>query len=194
MEEVKILIKGFAKEITNGWVASSTTTLIKLNDRSIIVDPGCNRKKLIDALTENKLKTTDIDYVLLTHNHTDHNLLAGIFENAKVVTNSEVYDDDYQVDYEGNIPELDIEILKTPGHSTDSISFKIKVDEKIYVIAGDVFWWMDNEEQKNDYESLISHEDPYVKEKSILEASRKKVLAIADFVIPGHGKMFKVEK
>ena len=194
MAEVKILVQGYAKEIDNGWVASSSTTLIKLNNQNIIVDPGCNRKKLISALAENKLKTADIDFVLLTHNHTDHNLLAGIFENTKVVTNSEVYNNDYQVDYEGNIPKLDIEILKTPGHSTDSISFIVKDNGKVYVIAADVFWWYDEEEQKTDYESLMNRFDEWAKNKQDLKESRKKILEIADFVIPGHGEMFEVEK
>jgi len=62
------------------------------------------------------------------------------------------------------------------------------------VIAGDIFWWRDNEKQKTDKESLINHKDPYVKNEEALINSRKKVLDIADYIIPGHGKMFKVEK
>jgi hypothetical protein len=36
--------------------------------------------------------------------------------------------------------------------------------------------------------------DPYVKNEKDLKESRKKVLEIADYIIPGHGKMFKVQK
>jgi len=61
-------------------------------------------------------------------------------------------------------------------------------------IVSDVFWWSDEEEQKTDKESLMNHEDPYMKNKEELMESRKKVLEIADYIIPGHGKMFKVEK
>jgi len=61
-------------------------------------------------------------------------------------------------------------------------------------IVSDVFWWSDEEEQKTDKESLMNHEDPYVKNKEELMKSRKKVLEIADYIIPGHGKMFKVKK
>lgn len=194
MAEVKVLIEGYAKEIEGGWLASSTTTLIKLDDKNIIVDPGCNRTKLLESLQNNNLTADDIDYVLLTHNHTDHILLAGIFEKAKVVTSEEIYENDYQIDYEEKIPELDIEIVKTPGHSSDSHSFVVKTNGGTYVIAGDVFWWTDAEEQKTDYESLISHDDPYVKDKKELQESRKKVLELADYIIPGHGKMWKLEK
>lgn len=194
MAEVKVLIEGYAKEIENGWLASSMTTLIKIDGQNIIVDPGCNRVKLLDELSKNNFKTSDINYVLLTHNHIDHILLAGIFENAKVVTSAEIYDNDKQVDHEDKISDLDIEIIKTPGHSSDSQSFVVKTDEGIYVIAGDVFWWTDAEEQKTDYNSLINHPDPYMKDKAILEASRKKILELADYIIPGHGKMWKVDK
>ncbi|MBU1877039.1 MBL fold metallo-hydrolase, partial [Patescibacteria group bacterium] len=83
MAKVKVLIRGYAKKIENGWLASSTVTLVQSNDKNIIVDPGCNRKKLVEELLKENLKTTDIDFVFLTHFHTDHTLLTGIFENAK---------------------------------------------------------------------------------------------------------------
>jgi len=42
--------------------------------------------------------------------------------------------------------------------------------------------------------NLMEHKDPYMKNKEELMESRKKILDIADWVVPGHGKMFKVEK
>ena len=194
MTEVKILVDGYAKEIENGWLASSTTTLVKIDGKNIVVDPGCNRTMLIEALKENDLELDDINYVLITHNHLDHSLLAGIFENAKMVYTTEIYEGDKQVEYGDNIPDLDIEIIKTPGHSTDSRSFIVKADNGLYAIAGDVFWWTNTEEQKTDFDSLINHADPYAGDMTVLQVSRKKVLEIADYIIPGHGKMWKVEK
>lgn len=79
MSEVKVLIEGYAREIPSGWIASSTLTLVKAGGKNIIVDPGCNPRKLILALENEGLKTRDIGFVLLTHSHTDHTLLAGIF-------------------------------------------------------------------------------------------------------------------
>jgi hypothetical protein len=61
-----------------------------------------------------------------------------------------------------------------------------------YVVAGDVFWWMEEDESEDkSYEWLINKEDPYVKSENDLIESRKKILEIADFIIPGHGNMFK---
>jgi glyoxylase-like metal-dependent hydrolase (beta-lactamase superfamily II) len=194
MAKVKVMISGYAKEIDNGWIASSTVALIKLNDLNIIVDPGCARKKLLEALSNENLKTADINYILLTHRHTDHMLLAGIFENAKILTNSEVFDNDIQIQA-STIKELEkIEIIKTPGHSGDSKTFIVKVENGIYAIVGDLWWWRESEEQKTDKENLLSHFDEYTKDKELITKSRTKILEIADYIIPGHGEMFKVNK
>ncbi|KKQ74371.1 MAG: hypothetical protein US94_C0006G0006 [Berkelbacteria bacterium GW2011_GWB1_38_5] len=192
--QIKILIQGYAKKIADGWLASSTVTLIESDSKKIIVDPGCNRTELLKALAGNKLTTTDIDYVLLTHNHTDHQLLTGIFENAKVLNDTEIYENDKQIDHKNIIPGTDLKIIQTPGHDQFHCALIVPTDDGTYVVAGDVFWWMDNDEQKTDYESLIKHKDPYVKDEKVLGNSRKKILEIGDFIIPGHGKVFKVIK
>jgi len=111
MNKVKALIQGYAKQIKNGWLASSTVTLVQSNGKNIIIDPGCNRKKLIEELKNNNLKPEDIDFVLLTHNHTDHTLLTGIFDNAKVLNNEEIYDNDKQIEHNNKISETDLEII-----------------------------------------------------------------------------------
>ena len=38
MAEVKVLIEGYAKQIENGWVASSTTCLVTTETKKIITD------------------------------------------------------------------------------------------------------------------------------------------------------------
>lgn len=193
MNKIKVLIEGYAKETENGWLASSTVTFIQSNGKNIIVDPGCNRKKLLEELSKNNLKLADIDFVLLTHSHGDHSLLAGIFDNAKIITPSEIYDNDNQVEIEDKIPGTDLEIIQTPGHSPEHCSLVIPTEEGTYVVAGDVFWWMDDEEQKIDVGKEDDAHPAEAHMPKIIE-SRKKILKIADYIIPGHGKMFKVEK
>ncbi|MDP2864037.1 MAG: MBL fold metallo-hydrolase, partial [bacterium] len=180
------------KQIKYGWLASSTVTFAQSIGKNIIVDPGGNRKKLIEELLKNNLKPSDIDFVLLTHGHTDHILLSGIFENARVLNNEEIYDNDEQVEHNNKIPETDLEIIQTLGHSNDHCSLVVKTNEGIYVVAGDVFWWTDGQEQRTAKKSLMQHKDPYVKNEKELGESRRKILEIADYIIPGHGKMFKV--
>ena len=57
------------------------------------------------------------------------------------------------------------------------------------VVAGDVFWWVDGEEQIIDIERPDQH---FASDPAKLIESRKKVLEIADYIIPGHGTMMKV--
>src|SRR4030042_5595790 len=187
MNTVKVLIEGYAKQVENGWIASSTVTLLQSNNLNIIVDPGCNRQRLIDELAKEGLKPTDIDFVLLTHFHTDHTLLTGMFENAKVLNEEEIYDGDKQIDHNGKIPGTDLKIIPTPGHSEDGVSLIVPTDEGTYAVIGDVFWWKDNEKQVLD----INRPDPYIDDMTEIIQSRKKVIKLADFIIPGHGKIMK---
>lgn len=196
MAEIKILIKGYAKEVDGEELASSATTLIQDNNLNVIVDPGMNREALLESLTEEGLKLQDINFVIVSHTHLDHCLLAGIFENAKILDNSDTFSFDGQIsEHEGKVPGTNIEIIKTPGHDQFHCSVLVKTEDlgKV-VIAGDAFWWTDEEEQKTDKQSLLKHKDPYVKDEKALGESREKILDIADYIIPGHGEMFRVNK
>jgi len=99
-----------------GWLAISTITLVKSNGKNIIVDPGFDREKLLNVLEKEKLKTSDIDFVFLTHGHIDHSLLSGIFKNAKIVDELYVYQKDAIIKHNGIIPGTDLKVIRTPGH------------------------------------------------------------------------------
>ena len=115
MAEVKVLIEGYAKQLETGWNASSTTTLIKSDGKIIIVDPGCNRENLLNALKKENIKTDDVDFVVLTHAHGDHAILAGLFEKAKVITGEAlIYDKDEQVEFGDTIEGTEVKIIETP--------------------------------------------------------------------------------
>lgn len=195
MAEVKILVEGYAIKKTDK--ATSSCVLIIDSDLKVLVDPGIDRAKLLDGLAKENLKPSDINYVVISHTHLDHCGLAGIFENAKLVDDGAVYsfDGGYE-EYENSkiIPSDNIEIIKTPGHDPFHCSVIVKTNDGTVAVAEDVFWWWDEEEQKTDRESLLVRQDPYVKNEKDLLASRKKILELADYIIPGHGKMFKVEK
>lgn len=191
MTEVKVLIEGYAKEIKGGWLASSTTTLIREGGKKIIVDPGINRKLLIKGLKDEGLKPKDIDVVYMTHSHVDHVFLSGIFTKAVGMDGETIYDKDKETEYSEKIPDTDIEVLSTPGHDLVHSSLVVKTEKVVIVIAGDVFWWVDGKQDTSSNEALLTLEDPFVKDKDALLESRKKVLEISDYIIPGYGKMFK---
>ncbi len=194
MTEIKILIEGYAREENGIWSASPATVLIKDSGLNILVDPGANKKLLLEALEKEDLKLEDVDIVFLTHYHLDHILNIRLFPDKDVYDGNTINISDKIVEYSGNIPNTNVQVIPTPGHAHEHCSLLVETEKGKIVVAGDVFWWKDNEEQKTDKESLMKHEDPYVKNKEALTESRKKLLEIADYIIPGHGKMFKVEK
>jgi glyoxylase-like metal-dependent hydrolase (beta-lactamase superfamily II) len=194
MTKFKILIEGYADKTKDGWLASPSTVLIEDSGLKIIVDPGSNKKLLLKKLAEENLKPENIDLVFVTHYHLDHTLNLRVFPNCDVLDGNEINRDDKIFEYSGNIPKTNIKVIPTPGHAHEHASLLIKTDKGNVVIAGDLFWWMKSEKQKTDFGSLVEKEDPYVKDKKQIKKSREKILKIADYIIPGHGRMFKVEK
>jgi glyoxylase-like metal-dependent hydrolase (beta-lactamase superfamily II) len=189
MPKIDILINGYAKKLDDGWIVNPTVTLIQNKGKNLVVDPGADRGALLDSLQERGLATDDIDVVFLTHGHTDHVLLAGIFEKARVYNFTEIYEGVREWEHENWVEELDLEILPTPGHMPDHCSLVVPTEEGVVVVAGDVFWWVEGEEQIIDIERPDQH---FASDPAALIESRKKVLEIADFIIPGHGEMMRV--
>src|SRR3989338_9908722 len=195
MAQVKVLIEGYAKQLKNGWVASSTTCLVEAENKKIVTDPGCKRKKLLDALKKEKLKTADIDYVFLSHQHPDHILLAGIFEKARFITfdTNLMYNNDILTEFDKHELGKEIEIIETPGHVLEHISLIVNTSLFKIAIVGDVIWWLESEKQVFNLHQKDHSQAKGMNMEKLVE-SRKKVIAMADYIIPGHGKMFKVEK
>lgn len=192
MAKVKILVEGYARERGGVEYASSTATYIEENGVKMIVDPGMDRTRLLGALKREKLAPTDFDYVILTHLHPDHSLLAALFSRASVLFDTELYFWSGKITpHQGRVPKTKIKIISTPGHSsTHSAVLATTQDLGTVIIAGDLFWWPAGARQKTDYQSLIKRPDPYLKDKKALEQSRARVLAKGDYFIPGHGLAF----
>jgi glyoxylase-like metal-dependent hydrolase (beta-lactamase superfamily II) len=186
MAEVKILVEGFAsgdfsdeEERTR-----ATITLIEDGDIKIVVDPGVLKSQdiLISALERNGLSVNDIDIVCITHSHINHYRNIGMFPEAKTLEFYGLWDKESVEDWNENFSE-DIKIIKTPGHDKSSISLLVKTKNGSVAVVGDLFW-------KENY----PEKDPYADSPEKLEESRNKILEISDWIIPGHGKIFKVKK
>ncbi len=190
MSEIKILIEGYAKPIKNGFIASSTTVLIREKGLNIIVDPGINKRLLIEKLAKEKIKTDDIDYVILSHYHLDHALNASLFSKAKIIDATTIYSKDKEFGHSGFVPKTKIRIIPTPGHADEMCSIIVPTKKGTYAIAADNFWWTTKEKQRLN----LKKRDPFMNNYRDLIKSRKKLLKIADYIIPGHGQLFKVKK
>lgn len=186
MNIVDVLIEGYVRELSGTtWEACSTSTLITTEKgKRIIVDPGSNKGLFLDALTKRNLSVERIDWVFLTHHHLDHAMNVGMFPHAKIIDVEGIYSDDHGEMVGENVPDTDIRIIKTPGHEAGHASLVVPTAEGTVVVSGDVFWWMEGEEQTLNVDKI----DPFASDMTSLKESRKKVLEIGQTIIPGHGK------
>jgi len=185
MAEVKILIEGYTTAETGEEEKTCPTiTLVKDKDIIMVVDPGVleDQNTLIEKLKEESLTINDVNIVCITHSHIDHYRNIGMFPRAKTLEYWGLWDKNTVEDWKPQFTD-DIQIIKTPGHDYSSITLLVKTDNGIIAICGDVFW-----------KENFPEDDPYASDKEKLEESRKRILEIADYIIPGHGKMFKIEK
>jgi len=193
MAEIKVLVEGYASKKKKGNPASPSAVLIFDGDIKVLVDPGSNAKALLEALRKEKIKPADIDIVFLTHYHLDHLLNIRLFPTNDIYDGDTISRGDKIISFAGGkLPKTNIRIIKNPGHAYEHCSLLAQTAKGKVAVAGDVFWWWN--EQKKNYarQKLLKQKDPFVKNKLALLQSRKKLLALADYIIPGHGKMFKV--
>jgi len=179
MLKVKILIKGYTAIETNGH-ACSTITLVQDDKYNIIIDPGtaASQQVIKLALKKEKLNINDINVVFLTHAHTDHYRNIGMFPQAKTLDYWGWWYSDLSKKATPQITK-NIKFIKTPGHSFDSLTMLVKTEQGIIAICGDVFW------KKN-----FPKKDKYASNTKLLQTSRKRILKLADYIIPGHGEIF----
>ena len=76
-------------------------------------------------------------------------------------------------------------MFASPGHTLDSVSVKVVTDDGVVVVAGDTFEKEEDIEDETVWK-LAGSEDEQLQMKS-----RDEILAMATFIVPGHGPMFK---
>ncbi|MBT4824075.1 MBL fold metallo-hydrolase [Candidatus Woesearchaeota archaeon] len=181
MAKVKILIEGYSGGETKGH-SCSTIVLIQDKGINIVVDPGTlpNQNLLKDKLKQENLTVKDITHVFITHSHMDHYRNIGMFPTAKTIDFWGLWEGDVWKKQDKKITK-DISFVKTAGHSDDSVTLLVKTKKGVIAICGDVFW------KKN-----MPEKDNFANDHLKLNQSRKKILELADYIIPGHGGMFKV--
>jgi glyoxylase-like metal-dependent hydrolase (beta-lactamase superfamily II) len=164
----------------------SSVTLIKKEsewEKNILVDTGYYgyEQEILDALKKEGIKAEEIQIVINTHEHFDHCANNYLFRNAIKIVGIMQWDQKNAIDVFKGINSIKIQegvsLIWTPGHKQIHTSVIIKAD-KTYVVAGDTI--------AKDFH-LSSYEG---REKL---DSAKKVLEIADIIIPGHGPIIHKE-
>lgn len=203
-----------------GLGCGSSVTYIE-SDARILVDTGfefesemtdenvkANRKTLLHALKANGLKPSDIDILFITHWHVDH------FGNIKLFKDSTIMTSEHAVDRvklqvtgvkDGEQIADGVTVMNTPGHTADHASLVFRTDrlrrsvqsagaggrivgigEVTVAAAGDAlltpsFYMADKTWSGN--RDFSSNADAV--------ASAKKLTDVADYIIPGHGDIFR---
>jgi len=188
MATVDILVEGYTTDNASGESGEDTTActmcLVRDGDIVMVTDPGTLKSQDImkDALAKFDLTVDDVSDVFVTHMHPDHVRNIGMFPTAKMIEYYGEWEEDRCEDRNNKVSD-DIEIIETPGHDKSGLTLLVKTDRGTVAICGDVFWKKD-----------LPVEDPYADSPEELVGSRKKVLEVADYVIPGHAGEYEVKK
>lgn len=99
--------------------------ILESDGQALIIDPGADFKKIKEAVGDLKVLK-----ILITHKHFDHiGVLYDIMDLYKVG----------KLDFSSNVDEFvsigpfTFKVLKTPGHTEDSLSFYFKDDNIMFV-------------------------------------------------------------
>lgn len=104
--------------------------LLKLNNSILIIDPGDESEKIKKAIGDN-----NVIGILITHNHFDH---IGARDELSKYYNVKVYSYDNLEEKEYITGPFKFKVIKTPGHSIDSVTYYFE-EEKI-MFVGDFFF------------------------------------------------------
>ena len=147
-----------------------------------VVDPGMARRQtdITDPIRALGLSPSEVTDVILGHHHPDHTLNAGLFPQARVHDHWAIYEgwDWTDQDAEGYELTPAVRLIRTPGHTAEDISTAVGTAEGVAVCTH--LWLHEGSGTTDD------DEDP-----TQLAASRERVLAIADLIVPGHGPPFR---
>lgn len=186
--------KGYATQCACGsitLVISESNLIEKAKRNIIIVDTGVPSfsKKLLDSLKKEKISPQEVSYVISTHSDIDHIGNLNLFPEAIFIAGSDIIKKDVFIDFFEKRYTVDenVKIIATPGHDSKSISVIAKTEQGIVAIVGDLF------EKERDWKEEGTWE-PWSQDPVSQMKNRSQIWKIADYIIPGHGNIFKVDK
>ncbi|MBI3974412.1 MAG: MBL fold metallo-hydrolase [Chloroflexi bacterium] len=176
--------------------ACSTVTLVQVAGRKIVVDPGMDDDALLTGLEEAGVGPDAIDTVVLTHTHGDHYRSVHLLPSARLLASgpetvawrSRGSPDKELLDrlaptVTGIAPG--VRLVLTPGHTAGSATVLAAQAGQLVAIAGDAVDSRDFFVRREPSHNAV---DPAAEKRNF-----ELFAAIADVVIPGHGRPFRLE-
>ena len=179
--KVEVLFRGYV-----GARVASTVTFVEEGRLRAVVDPGMvpSRRSILDPLARLGVRPERVTDVILSHHHPDHSVNIALFPNAKVHDFWATYHRDRWISRpaEGLALAPSVVLLETPGHTPQDITTLVGTREGVVALTH--LWW----------NARGPTPDPLASNERELERQRRRVLAVAERVIPGHGAPFRVRR
>ena len=99
--------------------------VLKNNDNCLVIDPGDDYEKIKDVIGDSKVLG-----VLVTHAHFDH---IGALRNFLKKRSIKIYKKSNLEEKEYSIDNFKFNVIFTPGHSKDSVTFYFEDDNVMFV-------------------------------------------------------------
>jgi glyoxylase-like metal-dependent hydrolase (beta-lactamase superfamily II) len=160
---------------------ASTVGFVQDGDVRVVTDPGMvrDRSVILEPLARLGVPPDQVTDVVFSHHHPDHTLNAALFPTARFHDHWAVYSGDrwHWRDAEGHRLTPSIGLIRTPGHTPEDITTLVGTADG--VVAFTHLW--------ND---ATAAGDRHAVDLDALHAGRRRVLAVADIIVPGHGAAF----
>ncbi|VDK64356.1 unnamed protein product [Anisakis simplex] len=160
--------------------ASGSVTLIINGNRKILVDCGdpWNGEQLLTELKAYSVSNEDVTDLIITHGHSDHCGNLSLFRKATIYMDHDCARAQSQytsLEDEFEVTE-NVYVIRTVGHTDHDLSV---------VVTGTQRGWDIFENGLTDQWQANSR---YVEKQ---QQSRERIISMADWIVPGHGEIFK---
>ena len=135
--------------------SSGNSLLVQSENTKILIDVGESGKKIENALNNKNINISDIDAILITHEHTDHTKSLGTISkkfNIPVYANSKTWDaigtikekiqkenkNEFNINETFEIGDIKISPFSIPHDAADPCGFNLTYNDKTISIATDL--------------------------------------------------------
>ncbi|WKY15608.1 hypothetical protein Q1695_000802 [Nippostrongylus brasiliensis] len=194
------LVQGRLERIEQGSKMTASVSLVYDNGYYVLVDTPSStdlqaKETMLRSLSTKSINPGEVQLVVTTHGHPDHFGQGNFFPNARHFFGSYEYADDIYIKTELDMNDTmkitaNVELWNTPGHTAQDISVIVSRVSCCGTVAvvGDLFY--DEADALNETSEWFNEAwNPVVG-----RCSRDKVICRADYIIPGHGKLFRVNQ